>query len=56
VKVLGRGGMGCRDARRQKNGTPVAIKTLLPKSPSAKGLSRFMREIELVRSQAPEHV
>ncbi len=49
IKVLGRGGMGCvMLARSDQNGTPVAIKTLLPEfAVSEKAMRRFLREIDV---------
>ena len=49
IKVLGKGGMGCvMLARSDQNGTPVAIKTLLPEfAVSDKAMRRFLREIDV---------
>lgn len=49
IKVLGRGGMGCvMLAQSDQNGTPVAIKTLLPEfAVSEKAMRRFLREIDV---------
>jgi serine/threonine protein kinase len=49
IKVLGRGGMGCvMLAKSDQNGTPVAIKTLLPEfAVSEKAMRRFLREIDV---------
>ena len=49
VKLLGRGGMGCvMLGRDERDGKPVAIKTLLPEfAVSDKAMRRFMREIDV---------
>lgn len=49
IRVLGQGGMGSvMLAQAEKDGRPVAIKTLLPEvAVSEQSLARFMREIEV---------
>lgn len=52
IRVLGQGGMGSvMLARSEKDGRPVAIKTLLPEvAVSEQSLKRFLREIEVAAS------
>src|SRR5918999_3953944 len=58
VKLLGRGGMGCvMLARDQRNGRPVAIKTLLPEfAVSDKAMRRFMREIDVAAALKHQNI
>ena len=58
IKVLGRGGMGCvMLARSDRNGTPVAIKTLLPEfAVSEKAMRRFLREIDVAAALKHPHI
>lgn len=58
IKVLGRGGMGCvMLAQSDRNGTPVAIKTLLPEfAVSEKAMRRFLREIDVAAALKHPHI
>ncbi len=58
IRILGQGGMGCvMLARSQKDGRPVAIKTLLPEvAVSEQSLKRFLREIEVAASLQHPHI
>ncbi|MBC7900966.1 MAG: protein kinase [Saprospiraceae bacterium] len=58
MRVLGQGGMGSvMLARSEKDGTAVAIKTLLPEvAVSEQSLKRFMREIEVAASLRHQHI
>jgi eukaryotic-like serine/threonine-protein kinase len=58
IRILGQGGMGSvMLARSQKDGRPVAIKTLLPEvAVSEQSLKRFMREIEVAASLQHPHI
>src|SRR5215203_3537105 len=58
IRVLGQGGMGSvMLARSVKDGSAVAIKTLLPEvAVSEQSLKRFMREIEVAASLQHQHI
>ncbi len=58
IRILGQGGMGSvMLARSQKDGRPVAIKTLLPEvAVSEQSLKRFLREIEVAASLQHPHI
>lgn len=58
IRVLGQGGMGSvMLARSEKDGRPVAIKTLLPEvAVSEQSLKRFLREIEVAASLQHPHI
>jgi len=58
IRILGQGGMGSvMLARSQKDGRPVAIKTLLPEvAVSEQSLKRFIREIEVAASLQHPHI
>ncbi len=58
IRILGQGGMGSvMLARSEKDGRPVAIKTLLPEvAVSEQSLKRFMREIEVAASLQHPHI
>ncbi len=58
IRVLGQGGMGCvMLARAEKDGLPVAIKTLLPEvAVSEQSLKRFLREIEVAATLKHPHI
>lgn len=58
MRVLGQGGMGSvMLARSERDGRPVAIKTLLPEvAVSEQSLKRFMREIEVAASLQHPHI
>lgn len=58
MRVLGQGGMGSvMLARSEKDGSAVAIKTLLPEvAVSEQSLKRFMREIEVASSLRHKHI
>lgn len=58
MRILGQGGMGSvMLARSEKDGSAVAIKTLLPEvAVSEQSLKRFMREIEVSSSLKHQHI
>lgn len=58
IRILGQGGMGSvMLARSNKDGRPVAIKTLLPEvAVSEQSLKRFMREIEVASKLQHPHI
>ncbi len=58
MRVLGQGGMGSvMLARSERDGTAVAIKTLLPEvAVSDQSLKRFMREIEVASALQHQHI
>ena len=58
MRILGQGGMGSvMLARSEKDGSAVAIKTLLPEvAVSEQSLKRFMREIEVSSSLRHQHI
>ncbi|MGD9561177.1 MAG: protein kinase [Pyrinomonadaceae bacterium] len=58
MRVLGQGGMGSvMLARSERDGSAVAIKTLLPEvAVSEQSLKRFMREIEVAASLQHQHI
>ncbi len=58
MRILGQGGMGSvMLARSEKDGSAVAIKTLLPEvAVSEQSLKRFIREIEVAASLRHEHI
>jgi len=58
IRILGQGGMGSvMLARSEKDGRPVAIKTLLPEvAVSEQSLKRFLREIEVSSKLQHPHI